>query len=831
MPTYSLHNPTYGNRTSRLRRAANATRYAAMAARFRAFQRGANDPQSQRSAANTLQHDDILQPIYNDIPGPDQADGMENESDGDESQQEIECPWVNLSADVPITHPIDLVLQSRIEQHQREATQFNLRSLNETLHPTYMALKYRTQNWTGPEAEQSFVNCTCLADTITTHTANTDVKWHSGYLAGSPVQPQTAFSMRLMIFHNDLWNHCHVGAMPFTEVLREWLEPRSERLCVKNKAHARDLHKPFSVAVDLFRRLNDMTDSLVMAALKLNEKEKLAMLACPACFGPQPHNSDQYPEKTRNRLIICLDGNFQHRHHTKASCEEVIQTPGIFLEQSKVDSMLGDIRLAKIKHSPPAQADQCADAHKATDDCRNESTRILKAIEPTRNVGILYDIGCSLDKFIKIRHLFEEDQGRIQFGTSIFHAKYQTGFFMQQWRKQRRFQLSHTKEDNDHRLKLVKLYKDKAILELLRKRLTGPELFLATPEEVDQLLDNISRKANELTSKAELLHRTVTGKGEQRSEEQRLLLLLWDAKSTLFTHAVNLHAERQPVVNSRTIGARLGTKLKEKIFKAIQARRPAVNKSIAAFNKCYANYISKFPNQSLSEFSGNLNYETFAALPLDDKFWNDGLYFHSKAAWAVDPNVCAGINCVLILSRIQEEFQLIAQELTRAVGWAISHHNHLKNYIAYIENRYEQLRRYHQAGSVFPNVELEEEDFVPLDHIDAMRLGGMNRRQKMKIVAREMKVFLDKHKILVEQWSEDVLWLWSRCQPLPNRPHIHQWHELMARIATQKAREEAIDEDVEEAAIDMGALDGEDTSKDWIRETDLTGIEDNLANL
>jgi hypothetical protein len=101
----------------------------------------------------------------------------------------------------------------------------------------------------------------------------------------------------------------------------------------------------------------------------------------------------------------------------------------------------------------------------------------------------------------------------------------------------------------------------------------------------------------------------------------------------------------------------------------------------------------------------------------------------------------------------------------------------------------------------------------------------------MKIVAREMKVFLDKHKILVEQWSEDVLWLWSRCQPLPNRPHIHQWHELMARIATQKAREEAIDEDVEEAAIDMGALNGEDASKDWIRETDLTGIEDDLANL
>jgi hypothetical protein len=98
-----------------------------------------------------------------------------------------------------------------------------------------------------------------------------------------------------------------------------------------------------------------MTDSLVMAALKLNEQGKLATVACPACFGPEPPSSDQYPETTRNRLIICLDGNFQHRHHTKASCEEVIRTPGIFLEQSQVDSMLGDIRLAEIKHSPPAQ--------------------------------------------------------------------------------------------------------------------------------------------------------------------------------------------------------------------------------------------------------------------------------------------------------------------------------------------------------------------------------------------------------------------------------------------------------------------------------------------
>ncbi|PLW41042.1 hypothetical protein PCASD_07964 [Puccinia coronata f. sp. avenae] len=582
MRTFNFDTPIYGNRTSRLRRAANATQYASMAARFRAFQRSAGIREAQE---NALQDDDILQSTYNDMPTPDRSEHIEDESDANESNQDIECPWVNLYADV--TNPIDQVLQSRIEQHRREAAQFNLRSIDETLHPTFMALKYRTQNWTGPDADHSFVNCRCLPHTLIKRFVDTVDIMGQHRRQMSFLQPQTAFSMRLMIFHNDLWNHCHIGTMPFVEALREWLEPRSERLCVKNKNHARDLRKPFLVAVDLYCRLNDMTESLVMAALKLNKQQKLAAVACPACFGPTPPNSEQYPEITRNRLIICLDGNFQHRHHTKASCEEVIRTPRIFLEQSEVDSMLADIRLAEIRHKPSAQASTADDLRnestwKGCDDtglmgccCRHDAAiylanihksgeqrslpcalinRIIQAIEPNRSVGILYDIGCLLNKFIKLRGLFEEDQGCIQFATSIFHAyvhnwlcqldynprynrgwglsdgeglermwsymaplvsplryatrnhrlaaiahrlkyhnqrginnlplwlrrkfsnavnrrletcvelanllnmrnshckdgrNYKTGFFMRQWRKQRRFQLKHTEEDND----------------------------------------------------------------------------------------------------------------------------------------------------------------------------------------------------------------------------------------------------------------------------------------------------------------------------------------------------------------------------------------------
>jgi hypothetical protein len=58
-----------------------------------------------------------------------------------------------------------------------------------------------------------------------------------GFLPASPITPQTAFSLPLLIFHNALWKHCHVGVLPFTDALREWLEPRSERLFARRKRH------------------------------------------------------------------------------------------------------------------------------------------------------------------------------------------------------------------------------------------------------------------------------------------------------------------------------------------------------------------------------------------------------------------------------------------------------------------------------------------------------------------------------------------------------------------------------------------------------------------
>jgi hypothetical protein len=125
-----------------------------MAARFRAQQQ--EREVELQSEWDNMRDDDIQETMY-----PDDDD----DDDPDQSETEDDCIWVNLAPEV--ANPIDTAIQSRIEQHRREAAQFNATSVIRALHPTYMALKNRTKNWTGPDADKSFVNCRCLPSDLT----------------------------------------------------------------------------------------------------------------------------------------------------------------------------------------------------------------------------------------------------------------------------------------------------------------------------------------------------------------------------------------------------------------------------------------------------------------------------------------------------------------------------------------------------------------------------------------------------------------------------------------------------------------------------------------
>ncbi|KAA1107280.1 hypothetical protein PGT21_008729 [Puccinia graminis f. sp. tritici] len=380
----------------------------------------------------------------------------------------------------------------------------------------------------------------------------------------------------------------------------------------------------------------------------------MACRSCPACFGPAPENLRDYTHLKENKLIVCLDGNFQHRHHSKASRDyERIHTPSLFISQSEVDAMTAKIRDIELRKKPQNKKDRCTEAHKAADDKRNESSwkgcddtglmgcccrhdaaiyvaninksgeqrcfpmallnKIINNVESDRHVGILYDIGCSLDKFMTLRGLLDDKRSQLQFGTSAFHAyvhswtcqldynprlnegwglsdgeglermwsylsplvsplryatrnhrlaaishrlkyhnnrgikqlpiwlkkkfiaavrrrvetkavllelldkpnpfsttgaNYTKRFFKAQWQEQCKFKETHTEEEEDHRAKLLALYKQEAALEAMRSRLrSNPSAYLNDEQDVHELLDELEETAENLKKAAEELGR------------------------------------------------------------------------------------------------------------------------------------------------------------------------------------------------------------------------------------------------------------------------------------------------------------------------------------
>ncbi|POW15786.1 hypothetical protein PSHT_07051 [Puccinia striiformis] len=666
--------------------------------------------------------------------------------------------------------------------------------------------------------------------------------------------------------------------------------------CVSANANMPEtFRKPFSAAVDLYRQLEDKRQEIINLVIQLTPLEVLAFQSCPACFGPEPPNSAAYPEITRARLVVCLDANFQQRHQMKAGQKtEVLRTPPIFLSQSLLDSVSGHIREQEAQGMAPQQADRCTEAHKAADDKRNESTwkgcddtgimgcccrhdagvyfanifksgeqrlypmaiiqTLLSVIEPKRPVGILYDIGCTMGKYIDRRQLIPEYRSQITFGTSVFHAyahnwlcqlefhprfnkgwglsdgeglermwsylsplvsplryatrnhrlaaishrlkhhnkrgikqlpfwlrrkftkalkrreqtqavlshllsqdnphrngrNYSVRFFNKQWNKQCNFQADDTPIEADRRRRLVDFYVREATLEHMRTRLRRPEIFLATVEEVDELMNSIVAESARLSDQlVELTGAGLLGTGigtgkynlsllfpktscrffDHRlfisdEEEEKLRLLLWDAKSKLFVEAVHLQAEREPLNNSHILGSHLGTKGKENIIKALQNRSGA--------------------------FSRNGKWTTLSG--------PTGYIYHSDAPWSTDPNSIVSPN-VLNSSTL--------------------------------------------IPSTLPN------------RLDELVLGDLRQVEKLNLIKQELIRSTSEHANLVLDWNDNITWLWKRCQPTGNDIHFQQWLDLVekanqSQVSTHHPHANDVDDWIEEAVLDEEVDDGDD---------------------
>ncbi|POW11628.1 hypothetical protein PSTT_05128 [Puccinia striiformis] len=806
-----------------------------------------------------------------------------------------DAEWVTLEEDQP--DEVDLAIASEKARRQQQAKEVNWKTLTALLHPIYMKLRNATQNWTASNSYDTFTACpeTCLrkknrqVDLIDVHRQRRSIiqfcectkdgvrLLQHGYLAGSPVKPVTAFSLPLLILHNCLWNNCNVNALPFTNALTQWLEPRSQRLRTKGGKHARQLRKPFTAVVDLFRLLEDMTTEVVHSILKLTNQQILAWTSCPACFGPSSLNSTQYSD------LMKTDSNFAS------------------METSSTDIKA---KLAAITNGSVPLTDRCTDAHKAANDKQNESTwkgcddtglmgcccrhdtvvhlanifksgeqrqfpmalikRVLADIEPDRPVGFLYDIGCSMDKYINIRRLIPQDRPRIKFATLVFHAyahnwacqldyhprfneswglsdgeglerlwsylsplvsplRYATrnhrlaaiahrtkhhnersivqlAYWMrrkftralkrrQEWEAQRQFSQEHATGEDDRRKRLVALYKRQETLDILRASLQDESIFLLSPDRARAVVAAIVDAATFIQT--ETVELTRSGDLDVTDpEEQKVRLLVWDAKSALYAEAVYLQAESQPLRDPHLMGSHLGTHGKEKVTRAINARDASGKLLVEAFNREYQIFKDNYTDARFTHSHIHpLTYKEFKKFPLDHHFWNDELYYHSTAPWSIDPDVREGINGVLLLQRIKEEFELIAQEVACSMGWAIALHHDICTIIT-------------QARS---SINLLNNNGTPdLTFIDYVQLGDFSPVEKLRVIGEELQTRLLAHQTLVEEWSPDIEWLWNRCQPLENRGRISEWHALMTEVQRHIPQEFPAPAEVE------GAVEGID---------------------
>ncbi|KAH9822293.1 hypothetical protein DFH28DRAFT_1180610 [Melampsora americana] len=378
----------------------------------------------------------------------------------------------------------------------RARTQSKWKALEAQLTATYLHLQHHTRNWTNQPTFHSYLSneldCQCSPEDLRkrrvdfidllSRTSKRTVRFcgcvpdvirllYLGYIGGSPQFPCTAFSVRLIQLHHHFWNHTSISTSGFIDALMAFLDllcpvrltPQQlkEKRTYKKNAN-RILRRPFSQAIDIYRRILLGQQALYEEGLGLTPHD-ISAAQCSRCFGPAEGEIKASPNEPD--FIITMDGNFQHRHQSRASKDspQEDQYPSSFIKPSQLEKEVvacnrTDAQANQIKTS-------CSDSHTAANDVRNSTSwdrcndtglfagacrhdvplyyvniyqsgeklyypvailKQLRELHPDKFIGVLYDIGCHLDVHIAKRGLFAGDLN-MMFGTSVFHA------YVHQW--------------------------------------------------------------------------------------------------------------------------------------------------------------------------------------------------------------------------------------------------------------------------------------------------------------------------------------------------------------------------------------------------------------
>ncbi|KNZ47155.1 hypothetical protein VP01_663g7 [Puccinia sorghi] len=323
-------------------------------------------------------------------------------------------------------------------------------------------------------------------------------------------------------------------------------------------------------------------------------------------------------------------------------------------------------------------------------------------------------------------------------------GNYTCRFYEEKWNVQYSFQQQHTEAKEEQQNKLVGLYKQESAISQFRDCLWGPEIFLATEQEVIKLLDAItyqykqlSTQLRELTGEEGLSTLASSKSLDSQVVESKLLLLLWEAKYGLFMQVVHIQSKKRPNTDSKLIGARLGTKLKERIYKEIQSRRPIVSKNIAAYNcglSLNIRNIRQIPTRPLI-------LEQWVVLSLKGPLGNGSKCAGGHPGFFDTPASTGGISAFG----------------TRDVG------------------QLGGCKCFFFGITVLQECHLELSD----DHLDAVPMSVFSRKHKYKLILRELRNQLNTHAAIMEEWLSRIYWLWGCCQPQENQGYKNEWDEMM----------------------------------------------------
>ncbi|CAD6934943.1 unnamed protein product [Tilletia laevis] len=316
----------------------------------------------------------------------------------------------------------------------------------------------------------------------------------AGLFPATPVRPQAAFSFGLLRFFRSLQDNSRVGAFNFMNALVQFFGDgtslmaacaaipsqdvaRRQLRASSNWFHALETHSLATVQQPHPRpvtMLPTQAEPMVVAKLQrpfLREDDLSPSLddlcsRCPACFGHFGSNLEsstaaRADNEAEPQLIICLDGNFQHKRRRKNDAVNRNPLPPSYF--------LSDRQLETAKHhfeslsSQLGPATGCGSHVKAAIDqmvkttlgpfdiggvfgmtCRHGAPLFLADVKESgeahyyayaliqhlvdtcgiklRTLGICYDISCKIDVSPRMKKAFQRQPVKVAYAVSLFHV-------------------------------------------------------------------------------------------------------------------------------------------------------------------------------------------------------------------------------------------------------------------------------------------------------------------------------------------------------------------------------------------------------------------------